>query len=231
MASLQMPDLDNLYREAGLRNSLTKDTQGYKADFGTSFYSFGDFKREVRALLIVPIICTVESLKKAAQAVSDLLIAAVQLATLDGRGFDNLGHFFVNAAHAFQLAVTGVLHTVGSVFSLYTRSVCTLVDTVGMLFQNEATEQEIPASVVRIQPKQHASNDVFEMPSFVATSAARASDTGMFARRAPTTKRQQALEQLDKLGLQVHERDAMAAEIASNPDYDGQADYSQHYRM
>lgn len=241
MPSLTMPDLDKLYREAGLRNSKTRDSEGYAVNYGRSFYSFGDFKREVRALLIVPIICTVEVLKKALQAVSDLLIAAVQLATLDGRGFHSLSHFFVNAAQAINLAITGVFHTVGSLFSLYTRSVSTFFTSVGNLFENEETEQEFvfDETITLVRPQaadndllqvevsafdetttflrpQAANYDRFEVRVSAVPSAPRASSMGMFAK----TRRELALENLDSLGLKKRERDVMAADIVASPDYD-----------
>lgn len=142
MASLEMPDLDKLYREAGLRNSWTKDKSSREVDFVTAFYSFGDFKRELRALLIVPIISIKETLKLAVEAISNLLLAAVQLATLDGRGFDSLGDFFVNTHNAIQTLSAGIYDTVGSFMSMYTRTLATVFSTIGKLFENEPNDSE-----------------------------------------------------------------------------------------
>jgi len=131
MPELTKPDLEQLYHEAGLRTSKTHNPEsGELVVFDDNFYSFADFKREVQAPFIVAFIAAIEALKQALQAFAELLIAGVRLATLDGRGFNNLGRFFVHVGNAIALAFQGAIDVIASGLSIYFRTLWTFVEAV-----------------------------------------------------------------------------------------------------
>jgi hypothetical protein len=148
---LEKQHLDKLYRKGHLRNSETMN-DGMHVDFATPFYSFYDFKRELRGLILVPAIAAFQALEHALHALEDLVVAGVLLATLDERGFTKLVHFFVHTANAIALVLEGVVDTIGTVIALYTRSATTFFDTivfaldsmiyvVASVFENEPAQQ------------------------------------------------------------------------------------------
>jgi hypothetical protein len=141
-SSTTKPDLDKLYREAGLRNSHTRHG-GLEVSAFDSFYSFGDFKRELRAILIVPFIGVREVIKQVLHAFFELLTAGVQLVTFDSRFFGSLYNVFVHIGNAIALTFEGLWGTIGSALSLYFRANQTLAEAiVGLIFDNEPTDSE-----------------------------------------------------------------------------------------
>lgn len=257
MPDLTKPNLDTLYREAGLRNSLTQK-DGVRVDFTSGFYSFGDFKREIRALLMVPIIAGTEVLKQTLQAFADLLIAGVQLATLDGRGFNTLGNFFVHLGNAIALTFEGAYDFVGSALSLYFRTLTTVLDTVGKLFENEATDVEEaveqPASQYTVrgapfvnpyasvldQPRFAPSAPAFDAPpapagiypSLATVQQAGYGRYGLFQAAPPAARpsllqAQADLESID--GLTEGDRTQMFQDMIDSGQYTDDRSYGTHY--
>ena len=143
-SSTAKPNLDKSYREAGVRNSRTKhphnDVVVSPAD---SFYTIADFKRELRGILLVPLIATREVVKQVFDAFFDLLMAGVQLLTLDGRCFGTLFNSFVHIANAIALTFEGTWDTITTALALYIRTCATLTDVlINLVFDNAPTDPE-----------------------------------------------------------------------------------------
>ncbi len=164
-SSTTKPDLDKLYREAGLRNSRTMHN-GSIVSAVDSFYSFGDFKRELRAILIVPFIATREVLKQVLNAFFEFLTAGVQLVTFDGRFFGTLYNVFAHIGNAIALTFEGAWGVIGSALSLYLRACATLGEGIGnLIFDNEPTDTEYT-----VEPRNYGSTNL--IPAVVANSPA-----------------------------------------------------------
>lgn len=172
MPDLQLPDLEQLYHEAGLRTSKFL-RNGRTVTFTDGYYSFADFKREIQAVPMVPIIVATEILKQAAQAAADLLIAAIRLATLDGRGFNHLGEFFVHVGNAIELAFQGTFDFIGSYFSVSFRLGTSLVEVTAALFEHFGAALEALFGYEDTLPGYNVSEgiDLFVYEPVVAPSA------------------------------------------------------------
>lgn len=168
MPNLTMPDLDKLYREEGLRNSKTM-IDGSPIDFTDAFGSFRDFKREVRGLLLVPYIVVREVIGQLLHLLDRLIVATFQLMTLDGRCFNNLFNAFVHLGNAICLACEGFCDTIGTVFSLYFRTVATVVEGLGLLFEEEPTYSE--PVMQRANPPSFNRSGFFVPPSLMGAIA------------------------------------------------------------
>ena len=221
MPELARPNLDKLYRDAGLRNSHTKTKdKKYELTWAERFETTGDAKRELRAILLVPLIVIKESLKSAIEAVGDLLTAAVQLATLDGRGFDSLGNFFTNCATTVETLAIGIYDTIGSFVSLYMRTVATFLATVGSIFENEPTDLEevvTDSNYKQYSAPAAANHSAYEAPQASAPSASYGQGTSQFSMfAAPKPTRSQALNNLAALQVDSVLRAQLAADIIKN---------------
>ena len=121
---------DSMYADAGVRKLSCSNRQSL--GFFTPFSSLSDFRSQLKAPVVMPILCVAHALGHALDLLKQGLLVGVNLALLD---FSTAGkhckNFFHDTLGAIYLAYSAVVDTFWAIACLATRTVGSLFSVVG----------------------------------------------------------------------------------------------------
>ncbi len=127
---------NSMYAVAGVcKTRLKEDSEGLylRPGFFTPYQSFSDFSHQLKAPIVMPILCVVTALREVVELLENGVLTGVNIAVFDfHQAWDHVKQGATNTGFALYFVLSTVVDALWSLVSFLARTVASAISLAGM---------------------------------------------------------------------------------------------------